>query len=201
MSERRPDHYDESDYKIRRAGGMPVRDLLKDFEDEGAPPESRRGPKKTGSRSFGYGPKATGKRIEVQDTRSRENRKQTLIELLKKLVPKREPEITNYRQWLEKVLTGVEPFSPEDVSVAETLASGPGGQHLQKKRTAVRASHRPTGLAAFSSNERSQRLNKKNALRLLRQRVEEQAQNWLRYEDDFNSSALDLFDETATAPS
>ena len=46
----------------------------------------------------------------------------------------------------------------------ETLrASGPGGQHVNKTDSAVRATHLPTGLTSFSQDQRSQFANKKIA--------------------------------------
>ena len=42
-------------------------------------------------------------------------------------------------------------------------SSGPGGQHVNKVNTAVRAIHKPTGLAVVSMDSRSQVQNKKLA--------------------------------------
>jgi peptide chain release factor len=48
--------------------------------------------------------------------------------------------------------------------VYETMrASGPGGQHVNKTESAVRATHRPSGLVAVSREQRSQQANKKVA--------------------------------------
>ena len=48
--------------------------------------------------------------------------------------------------------------------VYETMrASGPGGQHVNKTESAVRATHTPSGLVAVSREQRSQAANKKVA--------------------------------------
>ncbi len=51
-----------------------------------------------------------------------------------------------------------------DVAFEAMRASGPGGQHVNKTESAVRATHKPTGLVATAREERSQAMNKKLAL-------------------------------------
>jgi peptide chain release factor len=51
-----------------------------------------------------------------------------------------------------------------DVAFEAMRASGPGGQHVNKTKSAVRATHRPSGLVATAREERSQVMNKKLAL-------------------------------------
>ena len=48
-------------------------------------------------------------------------------------------------------------------------SSGPGGQKKNKTSSAVRLRHGPTGLSAVGSEERSQHVNKRRALRRLRE--------------------------------
>ncbi|PWR24524.1 peptide chain release factor H [Zavarzinia aquatilis] len=56
----------------------------------------------------------------------------------------------------------------EDVTYQAMRASGPGGQHVNKTDSAVRAIHRPTGLATVAQDQRSQHANRKLArLKLL----------------------------------
>lgn len=51
----------------------------------------------------------------------------------------------------------------EDISYQAMRASGPGGQHVNKTDSAVRAVHRPSGLTAFAQDQRSQHANRKLA--------------------------------------
>ncbi|RME37573.1 MAG: peptide chain release factor-like protein [Planctomycetota bacterium] len=50
-------------------------------------------------------------------------------------------------------------------------ASGPGGQKRNKTSSAVRLRHRPTGLIAQAEEDRSQHVNKRRALRRLREKI------------------------------
>lgn len=51
----------------------------------------------------------------------------------------------------------------EDIRYQTLRAWGPGGQHVNKTDSAVRATHLPTGLATLSQDQRSQFANKKIA--------------------------------------
>lgn len=64
---------------------------------------------------------------------------------------------------------GVSHIKTADVMFEAMRASGPGGQHVNKTESAVRATHKPTGLVATAREERSQAMNKKLALARLAQ--------------------------------
>jgi len=55
----------------------------------------------------------------------------------------------------------------KDVRLESFRAGGPGGQHQNKTESAVRATHRPTGLSVTAREERSQHRNKALALERL----------------------------------
>jgi peptide chain release factor len=62
----------------------------------------------------------------------------------------------------------------EDIDYQTLRASGPGGQHVNKTDSAVRATHRPTGLVATAQEQRSQHANRKLARLKLAMMIEEQ---------------------------
>jgi peptide chain release factor len=50
-------------------------------------------------------------------------------------------------------------------------SSGPGGQHVNKTESAVRAKHLPSGITVVASERRSQHQNKAEALERLQEKV------------------------------
>jgi peptide chain release factor len=62
-------------------------------------------------------------------------------------------------------------FNPKEVQWETMRASGPGGQHVNRTESAVRATHVPTGLQASAMEERSQHRNRKLALARLAQKL------------------------------
>jgi len=50
-------------------------------------------------------------------------------------------------------------------------SSGPGGQHRNRRDSAVRLKHRPTGIVVTAAERRSQHQNKIEALRRLREKL------------------------------
>ncbi|MEQ1499780.1 MAG: PCRF domain-containing protein [Parcubacteria group bacterium] len=67
----------------------------------------------------------------------------------------------------EKIGKGELDIPESDIRVELSRSSGPGGQNVNKRETAVRVVHIPTNLSAQSDNERSQGQNKEKALQIL----------------------------------
>ncbi|MBE6532496.1 MAG: peptide chain release factor 1 [Ruminococcaceae bacterium] len=57
--------------------------------------------------------------------------------------------------------------NPADIKFESCKSSGAGGQHINKTESAVRLTHKPTGIVIECDQERSQLQNKEKALRLL----------------------------------
>ena len=58
-------------------------------------------------------------------------------------------------------------FSFDEIRVDTFKSSGPGGQHKNKRESAVRVRHLPSGITALATEHRSQARNKELALRRL----------------------------------
>lgn len=80
----------------------------------------------------------------------------------------------------------------EDLKIDFFRSSGPGGQNVQKRETAVRVTHLPTGLQTVVQSERSQERNRAIAMELIRAKlyyakVKEQEQEASRLRGDIIS--------------
>ena len=57
--------------------------------------------------------------------------------------------------------------NPADIKIESCKSSGAGGQHIHKTESAVRLTHKPTGIVIECDQERSQLQNKERALKIL----------------------------------
>lgn len=78
---------------------------------------------------------------------------------------------------------------PDDIRYETLRASGPGGQHVNKTESAVRAIHRPTGVSVVAADERSQWQNRQLARErlLLRLRLLEEERRQVREQAVWNN--------------
>jgi len=72
-------------------------------------------------------------------------------------------------------------INAKDLKIETKTSGGPGGQHANKTKSAVRLTHIPSGLVIYSDEERHMMQNKAKALKYLEEKLYQKA-----YEDDLN---------------
>lgn len=111
-----------------------------------------------GSYAYGYLKKESGVhrlvRISPFSSQSLRHTSFALVDVMPEFVAPEEVEI-----------------KPEDLKIEFFRSSGPGGQNVNKRETAVRITHLPTGVQVASQVERLQERNRELAMQLLRSRL------------------------------
>jgi len=66
---------------------------------------------------------------------------------------------------------------PDEIKIDTYRASGPGGQYVNKRETAIRITHIPTNITVTCQSERSLSLNKEKAMEIILAKIYQKKQS------------------------